>query len=56
MCECYKKLDIYYGLESNKGYGTSKHMEELKLWNFPWHRTSYGCCKTANVNDEQFYL
>lgn len=57
MCECYKKLDIYYGLESNKGYGTSKHMEGIQNYGIsPWHRTSYGCCKTANINNEEFYL
>lgn len=57
MCECYKKLDIYYGLESNKGYGTSKHMEGIQKYGIsPWHRTSYGCCKIANINNEEFYL
>ena len=57
MCECYKKLDIYYGLESNKGYGTSKHMEGIQNYGLsPWHRTSYGCCKIANINKEEFYL
>jgi ribonuclease HII len=56
MCECYKKLNIYYGLESNKGYGTSKHMEGIKKYGIsPWHRTSYGCCKTAIINKEEFY-
>ena len=57
MCECYKKLNIYYGLESNKGYGTSKHMEGIKHYGIsPWHRTSYGCCKNAIINKEEFYL
>ena len=57
LCKCYKKLDIYYGLESNKGYGTAKHMEGIQKYGIsPWHRISYGCCKTANINKEEFYL
>tara|TARA_B100000242_G_scaffold292894_1_gene269447 strand:+ start:338 stop:1234 length:897 start_codon:yes stop_codon:yes gene_type:complete len=57
ICDCYKKLDTYYGLESNKGYGTAKHMEGIKKFGIsPWHRTTYGCCKQANVNTCDFYL
>ena len=57
MCNCYSKLDTYYSLESNKGYGTAKHMEGIKKYGIsPWHRTSYGCCKHAPINSEDFYL
>jgi len=57
LCKCYKKLDIYYGLISNKGYGTSKHMEGIQKYGIsPWHRTTYGCCKNATLNKEDFYL
>lgn len=57
MCNCYSKLDTYYSLESNKGYGTAKHMEGIKKYGIsPWHRTSYGCCKHATINQEDFYL
>ena len=57
ICDCYKKLDTYYGLESNKGYGTAKHMEGIKKFGIsPWHRTTYGCCKQANINICDFYL
>tara|TARA_Y100000389_G_scaffold98989_1_gene95670 strand:+ start:2946 stop:3686 length:741 start_codon:yes stop_codon:yes gene_type:complete len=57
MCNCYSKLDTYYSLESNKGYGTAKHMEGIKKYGIsPWHRTSYGCCKHATINHEDFYL
>ena len=57
ICECYSKLDIYYNLLSNKGYGTAKHMEGIKKYGIsPWHRTSYGCCKTATLNNDDFYL
>lgn len=57
ICDCYKKLDIYYGLESNKGYGTAKHMDGIKNFGIsPWHRTTYGCCKQAIVNSCDYYL
>ena len=57
LCNCYKKLDIYYGLEKNKGYGTSMHIEGIKKYGIsPWHRVTYGCCKTATLNTSEFYL
>jgi ribonuclease HII len=59
MCTNFPKLDIYYGLLSNKGYGTSKHIEGIKKYGISkWHRTTYGCCKEATINedeDENFY-
>jgi ribonuclease HII len=59
MCANFPKLDIYYGLLSNKGYGTSKHIEGIKKYGISkWHRTTYGCCKEATINeddDETFY-
>jgi len=57
MCECYKKLVIYYDLDKNKGYGTAKHMEGIKTYGIsPWHRKTYGCCKDAKLNNADFYL
>lgn len=56
MCINFPKLNIYYGLLKNKGYGTSKHMEGIKNYGISkWHRTTYGCCKEAIVNDDEFY-
>jgi ribonuclease HII len=59
MCANFPKLDTYYGLLSNKGYGTSKHIEGIKKYGISkWHRTTYGCCKEATINeddDETFY-
>ena len=59
MCSNFPKLDTYYGLLSNKGYGTSKHIEGIKKYGISkWHRTTYGCCKDATINkdeDETFY-
>jgi hypothetical protein len=31
-------------MEGIKKYGISK-----------WHRATYGCCKEASINDEEFY-
>jgi ribonuclease HII len=57
MCAAFPKLDSYYGLLSNKGYGTSKHIESIKKYGISkWHRTTYGRCKEAFINeDENFY-
>ena len=57
MCSNFPKLELYYGLLSNKGYGTSKHSEAIKKYGISkWHRTTYGCCKDALINeDENFY-
>ena len=39
MCEKYPKLDEYYNLSKNKGYGTREHMEGIKRYGIsPWHR------------------
>ena len=56
MCVEFPKLDAYYGLLSNKGYGTIKHMEGIKKYGISkWHRTTYGCCKESTINEEEFY-
>jgi len=56
LCINFPKLNIYYGLLTNKGYGTSKHMEGIKKYGISkWHRTTYGCCKEAHINDDEFY-
>ena len=57
LCDCYKKLDTYYALEKNKGYGTAKHMDGIDNYGIsPWHRTTYGRCKEATINEADFYL
>ena len=56
ICINFPKLNIYYGLLKNKGYGTSKHIEGIKKYGISkWHRTTYGCCKEAHINEEEFY-
>ena len=57
LCDCYKKLDEYYNLSKNKGYGTSQHLNGIKnIGISPWHRKTYGCCKQAKFNLADFYL
>jgi ribonuclease HII len=47
MCDKYPKLDEYYGLRSNKGYGCKRHMDGIKTHGISkWHRRSFGICKT----------
>ena len=57
LCDCYKKLNIYYNLAKNKGYGTSQHLDGIKnIGISPWHRKTYGCCKQAKLNTSEFFL
>lgn len=52
ICEKFPELDSLYGLKSNKGYGTSKHMDGLRAYGLsPWHRKTYGVCKTLKENE-----
>lgn len=47
MCDKYPKLDEYYGLRSNKGYGCKRHMDGIREHGISrWHRRSFGLCKT----------
>ena len=56
ICANFPKLNSYYGLLTNKGYGTSKHMDGIKKYGIStWHRATYGCCKEATINDDEFY-
>ena len=51
LCEKYPKLDEYYGIKSNKGYGSKKHIEGIKQHGIsPWHRKSFGLCKQYEIN------
>ena len=46
MCDTYGNLEEYYGLRSNKGYGTERHRDGIKQYGItPWHRTTFGICK-----------
>jgi ribonuclease HII len=48
LCWSYPDLIDRYGIDSNMGYGTKKHMEGIAKWGITqWHRRTYGCCKDA---------
>ena len=52
MCEKYPLLDEYYGIKSNKGYGSKKHIDGIKKYGIsPWHRKSFGICATSKINE-----
>lgn len=47
LCDEYGNLDDFYGLRRNKGYGTARHMEGIREHGLtPWHRRTFGICKT----------
>ncbi len=49
LCEKYPKLNEYYDLIKNKGYGTKKHIDGIKEYGITkWHRKSFGICKTSD--------
>ena len=46
LCDKNPELETYYGIRSNKGYGTSKHIEGIKENGISeWHRKTFGICK-----------
>jgi len=49
LCDKYENLNEFYGLASNKGYGTAKHIEGIKQHGISkWHRKTFGICKQYN--------
>ena len=45
LCVEFPYLDEYYGLTSNKGYGTKTHMDGINTYGISkWHRRTYGLC------------
>jgi ribonuclease HII len=52
LCLEYPKLNEYYGISKNKGYGTKQHMEAIKQYGITqWHRKTFGLCKSADLID-----
>lgn len=46
LCTKNPKLSACYGIDTNKGYGTKKHIDGIKEHGITeWHRKSYGICK-----------
>jgi len=53
LCQNNPKLEEYYQLKKNKGYGTKNHLQGINDYGITvWHRRSFGICKTAFENNE----
>jgi ribonuclease HII len=51
LCNEYPMLDEKYGIMSNKGYGTKKHMDGIKEHGITaFHRRTYGICRNYTVD------
>ena len=49
LCDKHENLNTFYGLASNKGYGTVKHIEGIKQHGITeWHRKTFGICRDYN--------
>ena len=48
MCDKYPELDEFYGLRSNKGYASRRHLDGIRKYGCTkFHRKSFGLCKTS---------
>jgi ribonuclease HII len=46
LCVYNPELIDHYGIDSNKGYGSKKHMDGIKKHGITkWHRKTFGICK-----------
>lgn len=46
LCSLNPELIERYGIDSNKGYGSKKHMDGIKQYGITkWHRKTFGICK-----------
>ena len=46
LCEENPELVDHYDINSNKGYGSKKHMDGIKQYGITkWHRKTFGICK-----------
>jgi ribonuclease HII len=46
LCLQNPELIEYYGIDSNKGYGSKKHMDGIRQHGITkWHRKTFGICK-----------
>jgi len=49
LCIEHEYLNTFYGLSSNKGYGTAQHIEGIKRHGISkWHRKTFGICRNYN--------
>ncbi len=46
LCVNNPELIEHYGIDSNKGYGSKKHMDGIKQYGITkWHRKTFGICR-----------
>jgi ribonuclease HII len=46
LCILNPELIEHYGIDSNKGYGSKKHMDGIKEYGITkWHRRTFGICR-----------
>lgn len=51
LCLQYPVLGERYGLDTNMGYGTKRHLDGILEHGITqWHRKTYGRCNTAKLN------
>ena len=50
LCVEYPYLIERYSLDSNKGYGSKKHIDGIKKYGITeWHRKTFGICKSTFI-------
>ena len=50
LCKDFPKLDEYYNLSKNKGYGTKQHIDGIKNHGITkFHRRTFGLCQNSNL-------
>ena len=51
LCLENPELVERYGIDSNKGYGSKRHMDGIKKYGITkWHRRTFGICATFSLN------
>jgi len=52
MCDVYPQLDERYGMRTNFGYGTKKHMDGIREHGITqFHRRTFGLCKESTITE-----
>jgi len=50
LCASYPELVARYEINSNKGYGTARHMAGIREHGISqFHRRSFGLCKSSEI-------
>jgi len=50
LCKENPELIEHYGIDSNKGYGSKRHMDGIKKYGITkWHRRTFGICSTFHI-------